>query len=347
MTDKASRPLVSRRGFAFFLVLALVLGTFASPAPALAQGRDQRTAAIGFYVFNVRDVDLKTQRFAADFYAWMRYHGEADKDLERFEFANGRVDSITELERATLKTGEQYVCWRVAATFQVRYTLRQFPFDFQRLEILVEHPAYEYDQLLFQHDEPSYKRSPAPKERWGIKTALSIPDFKVVGTELKAERYSYETDFGHVETASVGSNYSRLGLVIKIERIPWPYLYKFMIPFLVILGVAYLAFWVPPQEVVASSLLAVVSLLSSVAFHLTVARDMPDTGYLMVSDKFFIATIFIIFGILIQSIATYNLSRAGRDEAAYKLDVVGRVAFPIIYGAAFTFLLLSAMQADR
>lgn len=331
------------------LRLALVLALVAlGAAPAAAQEvRSQRTASVGFYVFNIRDLDLKAQRFGADFYVWLRYRGAEDKQLERIEFANGRVDAIEEMERATLKSGDFYVCWRVAATFQARYSLREYPFDTQRLEIVVEHPAFEYDQLLYQHDDPSYRRSPSQKDRWGIKSGLTVPDFRVLGTELKTEKYAYETDFGHTETMTVGSSYSRLVLTIKIERVPWSYLYKFMIPFLVILGVAYLAIWLPPQEIVASALLTIIALLASVGFHMTIARDMPDAGYLMVSDKFFIVTMILIFGILVESVATFNLARAGHDETAFKVDVVSRVAFPIIYAGACVFLLLSAMEASR
>jgi hypothetical protein len=337
------RPLLS-------LLLALILTALglATPGPAVAEempGREKRSLTMGFYVFNIRDLNLREQHFTADFYCWLRYPGPQNKDLERIEFANGRVLSIDESERSS-GTTENYVCWRIAAIFQTRFSLQNYPFDTQRLEVMVEHPAFEADQLVYLHDEASYKRSPSPVDRWGIKNGLNVPDFTVIRTELKTDRYAYETDFGHVETATIGSSYSRLILAIKVRRNFQPYFYKLVVPFLVIVAVAYLAFFLPPQEILTSAVLAMVALLTGVAFQLTISQNLPDTGYLVVADKFFLASLLLIFATLVHSLATYNLAREGREDVAYKADVAARVVFPIVYGSVFAFLLWRALAVE-
>jgi hypothetical protein len=329
------------------VLLALLVCTLqlATPAVVIGQelpGREKRTVTMGFYVFNIRDLNLREQHFTADFYCWIRYSGPRDEDLERIEFANGRTILREESERS-VGPNENYFCWRYAAIFQTRFNLQNYPFDTQRLEIMVEHPAQEADQLVYVHDEASYKRSPSPSDRWGIKNGLSVADFTVMRTELKSDRYAYETDFGHVETATIGSNYSRLILSVKVKRNFEQYFYKLVVPFLVIVAVAYLAFWLPPQEILTSSVLAMIALLTGVAFQLTVSQNLPDTGYLVVADKFFLATLLLIFGTLVHSIGTYNLAREGREDAAYKADVAARVVFPIVYAAVFAFLLWRAL----
>ena len=234
----------------------------AAPTPVQADDappRTQRTATVGFYVYSIRDLDLIAQRFTAEFYCWLRYRGEEDKDIERVEFANGHVLTSVEQERS-VDGAERYVCWRMVGIFQMRVALEKFPFDAHRLEFMVEHPALEIDQLAYVHDEASYKRSPAPQERWGIKNGLTVPDFDVLGTELKAERFAYETDFGRVEGQSIGSTYSRLVLTVKVVRNARPYVLKFLLPLLAILAMAYFAFWVPAHELVASVALPMLAL---------------------------------------------------------------------------------------
>lgn len=333
-------------GACWFVCALISLVSFAPVASADEMDPGvKRTASIGFYVYNIRDLDLHSQRFGADMYMWMRYRGPESKTLENLEFVNGRIETMEEQERARLG-GENYVCWRVTGTFLARIQLTNYPFDKQRLELILEHPRWEADQLSFVHDEVSYRRSPSPEERWGIKNGIFVSDFRVVGTERRTERYAYESDFGKVEGTMLGSTYSRLVLSIRLQRIFWPYFQKILLPFLVLLGMAYLVFWLPPQEIVTSSLLSMAALVSSVIFELSVSQTLPDAGYLIVSDRFFLTTLGMIVATLIHSVVTFNLARNGREEAAYRLEIAARVAFPIVYAAAIGFLLLSATQGE-
>src|SRR5436190_13054832 len=113
-----SRRLTARSVFVTTLVFLVTLVSAQVMAPASARADDvapatRRTASIGFYVYNVRDLDLRSQRFGVDMYMWMRYRGQESKTLERVEFVNGRVETMEEQERARMG-GENYVCWRVS-----------------------------------------------------------------------------------------------------------------------------------------------------------------------------------------------------------------------------------------
>lgn len=333
-------------GTAVFLVACVGLAAAVPQAVAAPDERGPKRVDVGFYVYNVKDLDIKNRSFTLDFYMWMWHDAqgteEEKREYEQLDFPNGKIDHLEEQDRQTVE-GRTYVVSKVTATFHQNFPLRDYPFDAQVLEIELEHPNFETHSLVYAHDEKSYERALAPRERWGIRNGLTIPEWRVVGTTRDVREYVYETDFGLPTTRMIGSKYSRLTLGIKIQRISAPYFYKIVIPLAVMLGVAYLAFFIPPHEITAAVTVALFALIGVVVFHTTVSANIPEVGYLVVSDKFFIATIALIFLNLAQSVATYNLSRKGKDEAAYRLEVACRVIFPIVYAATFAFLFVMTL----
>ncbi len=334
-------------------LLCLAVWGSAFPAPARAQQpgggapAELRKVRVGFYIYNVSDLDIKERRFSLDFYIWIRFPGEG-AEYEKLDFVNGKIDHIEEQDRR-VEGGHTYVSWRVAATFHQNFRLEDYPFDRQHLTVILEHPYLENYELLYEHDIESYERSLAPRDRWGIWNGLTIPEWKVIGTRLGTSEYLYETDFGWFTGPGqlIGSKYSRLTLSIDIERISLPYFFKIILPLALVLAIAYLAFFIPPSELGAAVAVALFSLLATVVLYTTVSSNLPEAGYLVASDKFFIATIGMIFLNLVQSVWTYNLARRGRDEDAFRIEIACRIIFPIVYAAAFASVFVLTLMKDR
>jgi hypothetical protein len=83
-------------------------------------------------------------------------------------------------------------------------------------------------------------------------------------------------------------------------------------------------------------------LLTCMAFNVSVATNMPEVGYLVVSDKFFISTFAVLFLTLAETMACYLLDNRGLTERALGLDRKARVIFPIVVGLIFGYLLIRA-----
>jgi len=340
--------LARRAVLAILVALVVALATFraASADDGPGDGEGQRKVLVGFYIDNIRDLDVKARTFSIDFYVWIQFPGKGE-EYEKLEFTNGKLTYKEEQDRREEK-GFTYVCWRASGNFHQNFTLRDYPFDVQRLDIVLEHPVLEVKNLVYAHDVKSYERSLAPKDRWGIRNGLSLPEWRVTGTGLEVKEYVYETDFGFSTAPGqmIGSKYSRLILSIKLERISLPYFFKIVFPLALILTIAYLAFFIPPNEIGPAVSVALFSLLSTVVFYTAVSSNLPEVGYLVASDKFFIATIALIFLNLVQSVWTYNLARRGKDESAFRIEIACRILFPILYAAAFAsiFILTLAQQ---
>ena len=58
---------------------------------------------------------------------------------------------------------------------------------------------------------------------------------------------------------------------------------------------------------------------------------MPEVGYLVVADKFFILSYFVIFLTIVQTVVAQGLFARGAIEKARMIDVVSRFVFPAMY----------------
>ncbi len=309
---------------------------------------EQITATIGFHIIAIRDVDLHAGTFYADFYYWMvrKKVGNADKDklVESVEFMNGQVSGNTDpIEQKDVGADLHYACWHAWGTFHFSPDLHYYPFDQQNLEIQVENTDLEREYLVYADDLPSYQRSAAPQRLWGLKDDVSIYQYEIARVERGETTSTYHTDFGDPKAEKAKSDYSRFTVRIVISRTFLPYFYKIMLPLLVILGVAYLVFWLPPREIGTASTLAITALLSCIAFQISVAQSLPDVGYLITSDKFFIMTYMLIFLALVQSLWTYRLFEHGQEEAAHRWDARGRWMYPALYLLAMGYLFADAL----
>jgi hypothetical protein len=340
------------------LVLAVVLALAAAPsaragdpppgATPPASSAAPLRMTIGFCIFDVRDVDLRAQSFFADFYIWTRYTIPAGASLtgdalEKFEFMNGRPDTREEITRSPLRDGGTYVCWRMSGTFHFEAKLESYPFDTQDLEVVIEQPSLEADAVEFVDDVLSYDRSGLPARLFGVKDDLDIPEFTLRTTERRVVTSTYRTDFGDLDRPQQTTSYSRLVIAMRFGRDFWPYLVKFMIPLLVIIAMAYLVFYLPAKEIQTASGLGISALLSAIAFNISIAANLPEVGYLVVSDKFFIATYLVLLLTLLQSVLVYVWYDDGLIERARRWLGICRVVFPAMYVVIFSYLVVQAI----
>jgi hypothetical protein len=308
----------------------------------------QVKATVGFHVIAVRDVDLHAGTFYADFYFWMvrKKVGEDAKDklVQSVEFMNGSVTGMDQpIEEKDVGTDLHYVCWHAGGTFHFTPELRYYPFDSQALEIQVENPDLERQYLVYADDRGSYQRSGEPEVRWGLKDDVNVYQYSLARVDREESISTYRTDFGDPRAEKAKSEYSRFTLRLVIAREFAPYFYKIMLPLLVILGVAYLVFWLPPREISTASSLAITALLSCIAFQISVAQTLPDVGYLITSDELFIVTYLLIFFALVQSLWTYRVAEEGHVERANQWDRRSRIIYPLLYLAAMGYLFLDAL----
>jgi hypothetical protein len=318
------------------LTLAL-LSSLAADAPAT-------TVYVGSHIVQMRNIDPRAESFYADFYLWLRFKG-ADEDrakqiTDKLEVVNGKFESKEEVDRK--KVGdEDYVCYRITGTFFFKQDLRKYPFDTQALEVILENSNLENFEMVFADDKNSYVRSGEAERFWGVNPALSIPEFHLDRVDRAVSEGVYRTDFGDPSRPKSESLYSRFTIRVLFMRDYWSYLFKIVIPLLIILGMAYLVFFIPASQLDTAGSVAVTALLSCMAYNVAVAQNMPEIGYMVLSDKFFIATYLLLFFTLAETFGTFVLDDRGEKEKADRIEKVARIAYPLTVFGIFGWLITS------
>ncbi|MBI3267924.1 MAG: hypothetical protein HYZ53_02800 [Planctomycetes bacterium] len=341
------RPL--RLGSLTLPLLLLVCGfARAADEPEAAPPKQRTVAYLGFHIVDIRNVDLKSQSFFADLYMWMRFNQTdeaAAKEIEeKLEVMNGKFDSKEEADRKKIGD-ETYVCWRVTGTFFFEADLHKYPFDSQRMSIILENSNLEVDSLILADDRTSYERSKAPPNFWGVKEGLHIPEYHLTNVERLLSTSVYSTDFGDPTRPQASSEYARIEIALHFQRDYLSYILKIVVPLIIIIGMAYLVFWLPAEEVGTSSAIAITSLLSCMAYNVAVSQDMPQIGYLVISDKFFIASYILLFITLAETVVTYVLDKNDNPALANRLELASRILFPLASVGVFGLLILGGVPA--
>jgi hypothetical protein len=327
-------------------------------APATLQGPSRPVAAasgtrvpkrrmrIGFYVNAVREVDWRAENFLVDFYWWIRYPMPAsDKDpsAEALEFVNGNLGLSAEAraeilehetqERKTV-TGpdgeEMYVCFRSVGRFYFKPNFQRYPFDRQRLPIVIEHELLTADEMELVDDEESYRRAGGPKEYWGLAPTVRVTDLQIVRATRAFTTQEYRTNFGDPTIHGASTKFARVTFTIETARDYGAYLIKILIPLLIILALAYLVFFVPARELEVAVGLTVTSVLACIAFQLTVADDLPSIGYIVTSDRIFHLCYFLIMMAMAETVYTHSLEKHGRGRAAARIEHLSRSLYPAL-----------------
>lgn len=248
------------------------------------------------YVSAIRGINWEKRTFEADVYWWLRYPEPANPEqsrlIEAVEFLNADPDSGAkkELECKVIDTPEgrcRYSHYRTKAVFHFSPDFRRYPFDRQRMPLVLEHETLDTGALVFVDDVSSYGRGGRPEHLWGLGESLTLPEFVLVGAGRSITSHRHETDFGDLSMPSNTFVCSRFTMTVEVARDYMPYLIKIMIPLAICLILPYLVFYIPSANLEVAPGLTVTSLLACVAIQLTVVPGLPNVGYIVVSDKMF------------------------------------------------------------
>ncbi|MFZ5440245.1 MAG: hypothetical protein ACOZQL_09570 [Myxococcota bacterium] len=297
------------------------------------------------HVVDLRSVDVRAQSFYADLYLWVRFNSAGLDEarlqaVQTLEPVNGKFDSKEVIDEKQVGD-EKYVCWRVTGTFFFVADLKKYPFDTQVLPLTLEAASLEADEVVLVDDRGSYAKGGTPEARWGLSPTLTIPDYALLGVERRTWAAEYPTNFGDPTKQKAATHYARYSLLTKFEREYWSYAFKILVPLLVILAMAYLVFFLPASQLDTSASIAITALLSCMAYNVAVSQSMPEIGYLVLSDKFFIGTYVLLLLTLLEEIWTFVLDGRGATELALRIDRWSRVLFPLMVAGLFGLFLAS------
>ncbi|HEX3458935.1 MAG TPA: hypothetical protein VHR97_13380 [Candidatus Baltobacteraceae bacterium] len=200
------------------------------------------------------------------------------------------------------------------ATLSTNLDLRRFPFDSEVLPVVVQARGDDIDRTIVKSNpaESSFaNQNYAGLAQW-VPISLS-------------ERL--------VPVAGSASNANAVEFGLKVRRNPNSYIWKFIIPLVLLVIISWITFWLSHEEFKTKDQLqsAVATLLIIVAFNITATSSLPRTEYITYIDAL-LFTCFIFVVISIATIVGIHLLQLNRSaERALPLRRLAGVILPIAF----------------
>jgi Neurotransmitter-gated ion-channel ligand binding domain/Neurotransmitter-gated ion-channel transmembrane region len=223
--------------------------------------------------------------------------------------------------------GEVEYVQRIWGPFSQPLDVRDFPFDSQNFDVIVASVGYGPNKIKFEVD---------PDTPSGIVPAFSLPDWEVTEWNFSFEPYQPLS----LKKGSAGFSFS-----IQAKRYVMPYIFKVVLPLILIVAMSWIVFWVHPKESGTQIGVATTSMLTLIAYRFMVGGEIPAVPYLTRLDSFILTSTLLVFAALMQAVITSIMANRDRIKAALWVDRTCRILFPSAF-AALTYYALYAPRLD-
>ncbi len=299
---------------ALALVVAWPSGAAAELRPAGQAPPGAMEVTVGIVPITIFGLDVGNATYRMDAYIWFRWRGDHDPSRS-FEIINavdkGRHSRIyTYPEPKVQPDGGKYQVLRVEGYFHQRFDLTAFPLDAHELTLLIEDQELNAGRLVYRFD--------AGASRLG--DLLTIGNWRILGLAGEELVHDWGSDFGDVTSTS---EYAMLKIAVGIERPAKYFIWKMLLPILIVVVAHWGALLLHPR-LEARVTLPATALLAAVVLQQAFAGSLPEVGYLVLIDKIFVLTFGVIVLTGIRTVYTATLARqheAQGGDAAYYTDI--------------------------
>ena len=299
-------------------------------------GRDGERVPIqvALDVINLSDIDEVTQRFRVVAYllakwtdprlaitpkaAWekLRVYHPDEVWTPHFDFANGVVPhSASDVTLRVFPDGTVKYFERSSAELSNSFHLRRFPFDRQRLEILIHPPLSEAALVRF------LGTANGPSISVERRVYSSLAEWAIVGILANAELIPV---FGTDTT-------SQMRFTIQVKRKFNFYIWKVFFPLLLMVLLSWTVFWIDSSELSSQVTISVTTVLTVIAFAFAISTNLPKVPYLTFIDVFFLSCYVFVFITAIELTLVHLAGRSKRDKMGEAIRRFSRIGLPVLF----------------
>ncbi len=291
---------------------------------------------VGIYGLNVYNLDLKASTYSMTAYMWLRWKGDKDP-VASLDFTNLVQDVVFTKKTLLgvpkiLSNGEKYQCIRMDGVFFQPYDLSSYPLDQQELSLFVENSTDTCDKCFYIFDKPSS----------GYDVGLKVPGWIVKGLEANSYIHDYGTDFGEKDVA-YASKYSGIKISLGLERYINFFIWKLMLPLLIILMSNWLSLLLNPKLFEVRVVMPATALLTIVFLQQSALDAIPGCSSLVLMDKIYLLAYLSVVLTLFQIIMINVKLDKGSEASILKMIKLDKISFAVqvlFFVAVFAFLLI-------
>lgn len=205
---------------------------------------------------------------------------------------------------------------RVAVEVRANYDFTRFPFDHQNLVIEIESFSWPSHDMTLRREE----------DKIGFSQDFNIPTWTLTG---------YTSEIRNVQEIRDRDTFSELLVTIHAERVSSPFVYRLIVPLILIVMVSWSVFWLRPLDTGRFGV-TFTTILTVVAFNFVVTDKLPNVPEITYLETLFAFAFTFLLLVVIENTAIDKLTAQGRDAAAHRVDRISSIAFPLFFfvGAA-------------
>src|SRR5437763_3761225 len=291
--------------------------------------------SVGIWIADITSIDSAQQSFTAEIAVVLRW-----KDPRLAHTGNGvvrypleqvwhpRIAVVNETNSVSRKfpdlvevepDGRVTYRQRYAGAFSQPLRLRSFPFDRQTFRLQFVAVRYRANEVQFVPDQDWIDNG--LKQAGGIATSIALPDWTIENWNTKSLSYALAPGF----------EYSGYAFEFTASRNAQHYVWKVVLPLILIVAMSWTVFWVAATEVGPQLSVATTSMLTLIAYRFAIDHQLPVLPYTTSMDTFILMSTLLVFFSLIEVLATTILEGKHRNKQAKRIDRFCRVIFPLIF----------------
>lgn len=269
---------------------------------------------ISIYVISIGKYDVATGSFTVDFYLEMK--NDPNIDPTGFEFVNGRATSTDTI----ISTPTDHF-YRIQADLASPVDLKAFPFDKQKLQIILEDKRNTINKLRYV---PLLSESELDK-------SVIFVGWNIDGWKAYTRVHDYE---------KWGEQYSQFVFELDISRISINSFMKTFLPVLFIIVIVLSSFAMGVDQVTTRLGMAGSGLVGAVMFHVSISSQIPPVGYLTFADKFMALTYLVTLVSFLINVAIIAAQRYGNAKLVQFIHRSTEISMFVIVPLAYVLLFL-------
>ena len=175
----------------------------------------------------------------------------------------------------------------------------------------------------------------------GLDAGLVIPGWDVKGISTQMLRHDYGTSFGDPTAAPVP--YATLRFALELERARNLFIWKLMLPLVLVLATNWLALVLHPRLVEVRTAMPATALLTTVFLQQSSMAGLPEVSELVLMDLMYVLAYALIvwtFGQIVYDNSRLKEEEPGEFESVRKWDRISLAAQMVIAVVAVPLVLV-------
>lgn len=298
----------------------------------LAQDRTSPdTVRIGTYVISVHDINFQQKEYTIRFWLWCLYDNPSFDFARQLDVSNAKSIDPPEVIMDVVN-GKTWQLMKMKCVMKQNWEVDDFPFDRQRLEVIIENAIFDRQQLVFAIDELG---STCDRE-------LTLDGWRITDFRVSTRQHEYTTVFGDPRSEALHSEYDAFVISMDIERNAWGLFFKIFIGMYIAFFISMLSFTIKVFELEPRFGLPVGGLFAPVGNKYIIDSILPESSSFTLVDTLHTITFGGIFFALLISAIALRFHENQQPVASTRIDSWGFRLLILIYVTLNVFFVWKA-----